>query len=54
MAATKSQGRDFALFMVGLTAVCAGIAFFSSGVGKLALDRGRGCGCGRSLGVHEG
>ncbi len=37
MAATKSQGRDFTLFMAGLTAVCAGIAFFSSGAGKLAL-----------------
>ncbi|MGA7108938.1 MAG: hypothetical protein WBV28_04185 [Terracidiphilus sp.] len=37
MAATKSQGKDFALFMAGLTAVCAGIAFFSSGTGKVAL-----------------
>ncbi|MGC1461976.1 MAG: hypothetical protein WA802_07230 [Terracidiphilus sp.] len=37
MAATKSQGRDFTLFMAGLTAVCAGIAFFTSGAGKLAL-----------------
>ena len=37
MAATKSQGKDFTLFMVGLTAVCAGIAFFSSGAGKVAL-----------------
>ncbi len=37
MAATKSQGRDFTLFMVGLTAVCAGIAFSDSGTGKLAL-----------------
>jgi hypothetical protein len=37
MAATKSQGRDFTLFMVGLTAVCAGIAFSDSGAGKLAL-----------------
>jgi hypothetical protein len=37
MAATTSQGRDFTLFMAGLTAVCAGIAFFSSGAGKAAL-----------------
>src|SRR5258708_35688011 len=37
MAATKSQGTKFTLFMFGLTAVCAGIAFFSSGVAKLAL-----------------
>ncbi len=28
MAATKSQGTNFTLFMAGLTAVCAGIAFF--------------------------
>ena len=37
MAATTSQGRDFTLFMAGLTAVCAGIAFFASGAGKVAL-----------------
>ncbi len=37
MAATKSQGKDFTLFMAGLTAACAGIAFFSSGMGKVAL-----------------
>jgi hypothetical protein len=37
MAATKSQGKDLTLFMAGLTAVCAGIAFFSSGAGKVAL-----------------
>ena len=41
MAATKSQGREFTLFMVGLTAVCAGIAFFRSGAGKVALVAGR-------------
>ena len=29
MAATTSQGKEFTLFMVGLTAVCAGIAFSS-------------------------
>jgi len=37
MAATKSQGRDFTLFMGGLTAVCAGLAFSDTGTGKLAL-----------------
>ena len=37
MAATKSQGRNFTLFMVGLTAVCAGIAFFDSGIAKVVL-----------------
>lgn len=40
MAATKSQGSAFTLFMAGLTAACAGIAFFSSGTGKLALILG--------------
>ena len=37
MAATKSQGRSFSLFMVGVTAAAVGIATFSSGTGKLAL-----------------
>jgi hypothetical protein len=37
MAATKSQGRTLVLFMGGLTAACAGGAYFGSGVGKLAL-----------------
>jgi hypothetical protein len=37
MAATKSQGRNFALFMAGLTAVCAGIAFSDSGIAKVVL-----------------
>ena len=37
MAATKSQGRAFTLFMSGLTAATAGIAYFSSGSGKLAF-----------------
>jgi hypothetical protein len=37
MAATKSQGTNFTLFVAGLTAVCAGIAFSSSGVAKLVL-----------------
>jgi hypothetical protein len=40
MAATKSQGVNFTLFMAGLTAVFAGIAFFSSGAAKVALVLG--------------
>ena len=40
MAATKSQGTDFTLFIGGLTAVCSGIAFSSSGTGKIALVLG--------------
>jgi len=37
MAATKSQGKAYTLFMVGLTAAAAGTAYFSSGTGKLVL-----------------
>lgn len=37
MAATTSQGKVFTLFMVGITAACAGIAYFSTASGKLAL-----------------
>lgn len=40
MAATKSQGVKVTLFMFGLTAVTAGIAFFSSGMAKVALVLG--------------
>jgi hypothetical protein len=40
MAATKAQGRAFTLFMGGLTAATAGIAFISSGSGKAALVLG--------------
>ncbi|HEY1580234.1 MAG TPA: hypothetical protein VGF82_24470 [Terracidiphilus sp.] len=40
MAATKSQGRSFSLFMLGITVTAAGIAYFSSGSGKLALIGG--------------
>jgi hypothetical protein len=40
MAATKSQGRGFTLFIVGLTVAAAGIAYFSTGSGKLALIGG--------------
>jgi hypothetical protein len=37
MAATKSQGKAFGLFMVGATTACAGIAYISSGSGIAAL-----------------
>jgi hypothetical protein len=37
MAATKSQGKAFALFMVGATTAAAGIAYISSGSGIAAL-----------------
>lgn len=40
MAATKSQGRSFSLFMLGATLSAAGIAYFASGSGKLALIAG--------------
>ena len=40
MAATKSQGRAFTLFVAGVTVAAAGIAYFSSGSGKLALVGG--------------
>ena len=40
MAATKSQGKAFTLFLAGLTATCAGIAFFSSGAAKVVLILG--------------
>lgn len=40
MAATKSQGTNFTLFMFGLTAACAGIAFFDMGIAKVVLAAG--------------
>lgn len=40
MAATKSQGKALTLFMVGLTAAAAGIAFISSGGGIASLVLG--------------
>jgi hypothetical protein len=40
MAATKSQGRSFSLFMLGVTVTAAGIAYFSTGSGKLAVVGG--------------
>lgn len=36
MAATTSQGKSFTSFMVGITVTAAGIAYFSSGLGKVA------------------
>lgn len=43
MAATTKQGTAFTLFMGGLTAACAGIAYFSSVTGKAALALGLIC-----------
>jgi len=37
MAANTGQGRNFAVFLVGLTVACVGVASFSSGRGKLLL-----------------
>lgn len=37
MAATSGQGRSFGTFIVGLTVACAGIAYFSNGMGKFVL-----------------
>lgn len=37
MAATTSQGKSFSLFMVAVTVGAAGIAYFSTGAGKVAL-----------------
>jgi len=37
MAANKQQGSSFGLFLTGLTAACAGVACFSSGIGKVIL-----------------
>jgi predicted acyltransferase len=40
MAASTGQGRGFATFLIGFTAICAGVAYMSTGVGKLALAAG--------------
>jgi hypothetical protein len=40
MAATTGQGRSFTTFIVGLTALCGGIAYFSTGVGKFTSVAG--------------
>lgn len=37
MAANSGQGRSFTTFLVGLTLACAGLASFSSGIGKIGL-----------------
>lgn len=34
MAANTGQGRNFTVFLVGLTVACAGLAFLSAGYGK--------------------
>lgn len=36
MAANTAQGKGFGLFLVGLTLGCAGIAYSSTGLGKVA------------------
>lgn len=40
MAATKSQGKSFTIFLVGLTVACAGLAFIATGIAKVALVAG--------------
>jgi hypothetical protein len=40
MAANTGQGRSFTTFLVGFTALCGGIAYISTGLGKLALAAG--------------
>ncbi|HWC17063.1 MAG TPA: hypothetical protein VG498_08605 [Terriglobales bacterium] len=40
MAASTGQGRSFTTFLVGLTTACAGIAYVSTGLGKLLLAAG--------------
>ena len=37
MAASKSQGSYFGLFLVGGAVLCGGIAYIASGTGKLLL-----------------
>jgi len=40
MAATKSQGRTFTMFMAGITVAAAGLTTVGTGLGKLALIAG--------------
>ncbi len=40
MAANTGQGRSFTTFLVGMTVACAGIAYFSTGLGKVGLVAG--------------
>jgi hypothetical protein len=42
MAASKSQGSYFGLFLVGATVLCGGIAYIGSATGKLLLLLGAG------------
>jgi hypothetical protein len=42
MAASKSQGSYFALFLAGGTILCGGIAYVASGTGRLLLLVGAG------------
>lgn len=42
MAASKSQGSFFGLFLVGATVLCGGIAYSASATGKLLLLVGAG------------
>ena len=42
MAASKSQGRNFTLFLIGVTALCGGIAYAAGATGKLLLLLGAG------------
>ena len=37
MAASTGQGRGFTGFLVGLTILCYGIGYFSTGMGKISL-----------------
>lgn len=37
MAATSNQGKTFTLFIASLTVTAAGLAFWASGMGKVAL-----------------
>ncbi len=40
MAANTGQGRGFTTFLIGFTAICAGLAYMSTGIGKLTLSAG--------------
>ncbi|MGH9528455.1 MAG: hypothetical protein ACRD2S_00885 [Terriglobales bacterium] len=40
MAANTGQGRSFTTFLVGFTAICYGIAYFSTGFGKISAVAG--------------
>ncbi|MGZ6123351.1 MAG: hypothetical protein ACXWLR_00220 [Myxococcales bacterium] len=42
MAATKSQGSNFGLFLAGATVLCAGVAYSASALGKVLLLAGAG------------